>query len=131
MWPKSNFSFESATYLKVTKSLSSASVPKNTTTGLEDDLSMKAYKSDAFNSYEAGPVFFVIHAIISAAFLPPSKSIGDPLTKNFNVGYPCTSYFSATDDSTVASTLASGTYPSPAFLSSFAAAEYSGASFLQ
>ena len=60
----------------------------------------------------------------------PPYSMGFPSRKNLMVGYPRTSNFSATDDSTVASTLPS-LISEPSSASCVAAFSYSGAKALQ
>ena len=63
-------------------------------------------------------------------FLSPLYSVALPLRNTLRVGYPVTSYFCASSESTVASTLARVMGGSFSF-SSLAAFSYSGASLLQ
>lgn len=64
------------------------------------------------------------------ASLPPVYSVASPLTKNFKVGNPLTSYLSPKGLCTVASTLPKTTVLLLAFKVA-AAALYSGSNFLQ
>ena len=66
--------------------------------------------------------------MISDSVLPPSYSMGSPLMKNFNVGYPETSNRLPSSFCSVASTFAKYKL---SLLKVFAALEYSGANFLQ
>ena len=77
-----------------------------------------------------GPVFLSSQVTMVSAVLPPVYSWSLPYLKNFRVGYPRTSNFSANLDSSVASTLAS--LIADSFSASMPAAlAYSGARDLQ
>jgi len=103
--------------------------PKTTTSFF----SMRAFAASTESMSSAGgPVFFFNQFTKSSAILPAVNSTGalsDP-RKNFIVGKPDTTYFSASSFSTVASTLARR-LSEPSAFNAFAAFAYSGANALQ
>lgn len=98
---------------------------KKTTTSLS--AASLSTSSEVYTSEVEGYVFFLNQETISELVLPPLYSTGDPLMKNFKVGYPVTSNLLPNSFSTVASTLPNGILP----LRVLAAPAYSGTNFLQ